>query len=91
MPTLDWFGKKAVLNHHQQVPYHLLKDVTDLSVGDPGTGNLIVKGEVASVFIASGETHPLESSSANTLPLHSPNSPNSRFTLPPPRPRLPSR
>lgn len=22
MPTLDWIGKKAVLNHHRQVPYH---------------------------------------------------------------------
>ncbi len=24
MPTLDWIGKKAVLNHHREVPYHLL-------------------------------------------------------------------
>ena len=45
MPTLDWIGKKAVLNHHHQVPYYLLKDVPDLSVGDPGTGNLIVEGD----------------------------------------------
>lgn len=45
MPTLDWIGKKAVVNHHHQVPYHLLKDVPDLSVGDPGTGNLIVEGD----------------------------------------------
>ena len=27
MPTLNWIGKKAVVNHHQQVPFHLLKDV----------------------------------------------------------------
>jgi adenine-specific DNA-methyltransferase len=45
MPTLDWIGKKAVVNHHHQVPYHLLKDVPDLSVGDPGAGNLIVEGD----------------------------------------------
>ena len=45
MPTLDWIGRKAVENHHQQVPFHLLKDVPDLSVGDPGTGNLIVEGD----------------------------------------------
>jgi hypothetical protein len=45
MPTLDWIGKKAVVNHHHQVPYRLLKDVPDLSVGDPGTGNLIVEGD----------------------------------------------
>ncbi len=45
MPTLNWIGKKAVENHHQQVPFHLLKDVSDLSVGDPGSGNLIVEGD----------------------------------------------
>ncbi len=45
MPTLDWIGKQAVVNHHHTVPFHLLKDVPDLSVGDPGTGNLIVQGD----------------------------------------------
>jgi hypothetical protein len=25
MPTLDWIGKKAVVDHHRDVPYHLLK------------------------------------------------------------------
>jgi hypothetical protein len=45
VPTLDWIGKRAVENHHHQVPFHLLKDVPELSVGDPGTGNLIVEGD----------------------------------------------
>ena len=45
MPTLNWIGKEAVVNHHQQVPFHLLKDVPDLSCGDPGSGNLIVEGD----------------------------------------------
>ncbi|HOC00988.1 MAG TPA: DNA methyltransferase, partial [Verrucomicrobiota bacterium] len=45
MPTLNWIGKEAVVNHHQQVPFHLLKDVRDLACGDPGTGNLIVQGD----------------------------------------------
>ena len=45
MPTLNWIGKKAVENHHRQVPFRLLKDVPELSVGDPGTGNLIVEGD----------------------------------------------
>lgn len=45
MPTLNWIGKKAVENHHRQVPFHLLKDVPELSVGEPGTGNLIVEGD----------------------------------------------
>lgn len=45
MPTLNWIGKEAVVNHHHQVPFHLLKDVPELSCGDPGTGNLIVEGD----------------------------------------------
>ncbi len=45
MPTLNWIGKKAVENHHMQVPFRLLKDVPDLACGDPGTGNLIVQGD----------------------------------------------
>ena len=45
MPTLNWIGKEAVVNHHLQVPFHLLKDVPELSVGDPGCGNLIVQGD----------------------------------------------
>jgi adenine-specific DNA-methyltransferase len=45
MPTLNWIGKKAVENHHRTVPFRLLKDVPELSVGDPGSGNLIVQGD----------------------------------------------
>ena len=44
MPTLNWIGRKAVENHHQQVPFHLLKEVPELSVGDPGSGNLLADG-----------------------------------------------
>lgn len=45
MPTLNWIGKEAVVNHHHTVPFHLLKDIPELSVGDPGSGNLIVEGD----------------------------------------------
>ena len=45
MPTLDWIGKKAVLNHHNEVPFHLLREEPSLSVGDPGSGNLLVEGD----------------------------------------------
>ena len=45
MPTLNWIGKEAVVNHHHQVPFRLLKDVPDLSCGEPGDGNLIVQGD----------------------------------------------
>jgi DNA modification methylase len=45
MPTLDWIGKKAVLTHHREVPYRLLKCDAALSLGDPGSGNLLVQGD----------------------------------------------
>ncbi|MBE7560050.1 hypothetical protein HS125_14365 [bacterium] len=36
MPTLEWIGKKAVVNHHNEVPFRLLKTNASLSVGEPG-------------------------------------------------------
>jgi len=45
MPTLDWIGKKAVINHHREVPFHLLKTDEKLSVGEPGSGNLLIEGD----------------------------------------------
>ena len=45
MPTLNWIGKDAVINHHLEVPFRLLKDVPELGCGDPGSGNLIVEGD----------------------------------------------
>jgi len=34
MPTLNWIGKDAVVNHHKEVPFRLLKCNAKLSVGD---------------------------------------------------------
>ncbi len=45
MPTLDWIGKQAVVNHHQEVPFHLLRDVPELGCGLADAGNLIVEGD----------------------------------------------
>lgn len=45
MPTLDWIGKKAVVEHHKQVPFQLLRCNDALSVGEPGSGNLLVQGD----------------------------------------------
>ncbi|WP_339109910.1 site-specific DNA-methyltransferase [Thioclava sp. GXIMD4216] len=45
MPTLDWIGKKAVVNHHAEVPYRLVHCDGDLSAGDPNAGNLLVQGD----------------------------------------------
>lgn len=45
MPSLDWIGKRAVINHHNQAPFHLLKEEPEFSVGEPGSGNLLVEGD----------------------------------------------
>ncbi len=45
MPTLNWIGKDAVVNHHREVPFHLLKDVPSLACGDPDSGNLILRAD----------------------------------------------
>ena len=44
MPTLNWIGKDAVVDHHKQVPFRLLKPIDTLSVGDD-SGNLLVQGD----------------------------------------------
>src|ERR1035441_10208943 len=43
MPTLDWIGKKAVVNHHREVPYRLLHCDKGHSAGDADAGNLLVQ------------------------------------------------
>jgi len=45
MPTLDWIGKQAVVNHHKDVPFHLLKQNHALSVGESDSGNLLIEGD----------------------------------------------
>ena len=44
MPTLNWIGKEAVVNHDKEVPFRLLKKVKTHSVGD-NSQNLIIKGD----------------------------------------------
>ena len=45
MPVLDWIGKKAVVNHHREVPYRLIHCDSTRSAGDPASGNLLVQGD----------------------------------------------
>lgn len=45
MPTFDWIGKKAVVNHHLEVPYRLIHCNGALSAGDPNAGNLLIEGD----------------------------------------------
>jgi hypothetical protein len=40
MPALNWIGKNAVVNHHNDVSFHLLKDVAPLACGTAGNENL---------------------------------------------------
>jgi len=45
MPTLNWIGKEAVVDHHRQAPTRLLECDRELSVGDPDAENLLVEGD----------------------------------------------
>ena len=45
MPTLEWIGRRAVLDHHRHLPFPLLRRQADLSVGGPQCGNLLVEGD----------------------------------------------
>ncbi|MFZ5882525.1 MAG: site-specific DNA-methyltransferase [Chloroflexota bacterium] len=54
MPTLHWIGKDAVVNHHKEVPFHLLKCDPKRSVDSPSpsgeglgveSGNLLIQGD----------------------------------------------
>jgi len=45
MPTLEWIGKAAVLEHHLEVPCRALIVDERLSAGDPEAGNLLIEGD----------------------------------------------
>jgi adenine-specific DNA-methyltransferase len=45
MPTLDWIGKEAVVDHHREVPFRLLRENEELSAGNRDAGNLLVQGD----------------------------------------------
>jgi hypothetical protein len=45
MPTLNWIGKEAVVEHHRHVPTRLLECDAALSAGDPDAEKLLVEGD----------------------------------------------
>ena len=45
MPSLNWIGREAVVSHHNEIPYRLLRCNGTLSAGDSGNGNLLVEGD----------------------------------------------
>jgi len=53
MPTLNWIGKDAVVNHHKEVPFRLLKPIDKLSV-IPKTSEV---SETSEVCLSYGATH----------------------------------
>lgn len=44
MPTLNWIGKEAVVDHDKEVPFRLLRKVKSASVGE-NSENLIIHGD----------------------------------------------
>jgi len=44
MPSLNWIGKEAVVNHNKEVPFRLLKKIKSASFGD-ASQNLIIHGD----------------------------------------------
>jgi hypothetical protein len=44
VPKLDWVGKQYVVNHVDDVPFRLLQQVPDSSMGE-SSGNMIVHGD----------------------------------------------
>ena len=50
MPTLNWIGKDKVVNHHLEVPFHVLErqysfDTEGCHVEDNGSENMIIHGD----------------------------------------------
>ncbi len=50
MPELDWIGKDKVINHHLDVPYHVLErqysyDKNGKQTADNGSDNMIIHGD----------------------------------------------
>lgn len=50
MPTLNWIGKDKVLNHHLEVPFHVLErqysfDEAGKHEEDNGSENMIIHGD----------------------------------------------
>lgn len=83
MPTLNWIGKNAVVNHHKDMPFCLLEPVPELSCpplpsgegsGVRESGNLIMQGDNLHALkaLCAGDVkmpHSLERNEP-TIPIH---------------------
>ena len=45
MPTLHWLTRDSDIHVASRAPYRLLTEASDLSAGDPDTGNMLIQGD----------------------------------------------
>lgn len=45
MPILNWLTRDEDIRTAQHVPYRLLEEVSDLSTGHGGAGNMLIQGD----------------------------------------------
>src|SRR6266567_5862605 len=45
MPILNWLTRDDDIRAARRVPYRLLEEASDLSAGDPATGNMLIQGD----------------------------------------------
>jgi adenine-specific DNA-methyltransferase len=45
MPLLHWLTRDHDIGGAKRVPYRLLEEGPELSVGDPGAGNMLIQGD----------------------------------------------
>ena len=45
MPTLNWLTRDTDIHAAARVPYRLLEEAPDLSIGNPGAGNMLIQGD----------------------------------------------
>jgi len=45
MPILNWLTRDDDIRRAAQVPYRLLEEVSELSAGDPASGNMLIQGD----------------------------------------------
>ena len=50
MPILNWLTRDEDIRTAQHVPYRLLEEVSDLSAGHGGAGNMLIQGGNLPIF-----------------------------------------
>ena len=45
MPTLSWIGKEKIINHHNDVPFKLLKKQYSYGNNNKADDNIIIHGD----------------------------------------------